>query len=57
MYVNSDGTCERRKAVDVIIELVFQAKQREEQQVACRSKKEDIEVMSTTALILENRPM
>jgi hypothetical protein len=35
----------------------FQAKHREEQQVASRSKKEDIEVMSTTALILENRPM
>ncbi|XP_045190087.1 TBC1 domain family member 12-like [Mercenaria mercenaria] len=35
----------------------YKAKHREEQQATNRSKKEDIEVMSTTALILENRPM
>lgn len=37
--------------------LSLQHKQKEDQLAASRSKKEDIEVMSTTALILENRPM
>ena len=36
---------------------LFQHKQKQEQQLALRAKKEEIEVMSTTALILENRPM
>ena len=35
----------------------YQQKQQSEQLVASRAKKEDIEVMSTTALILENRPL
>ncbi|XP_052248979.1 TBC1 domain family member 14-like [Dreissena polymorpha] len=35
----------------------IQSEYKEEQQASSRSKKEDIEVMSTTALILENRPM
>ncbi|XP_021375994.1 TBC1 domain family member 14-like isoform X2 [Mizuhopecten yessoensis] len=36
----------------------FQSKQREGQNPSCKTgKKQDIEVMSTTALILENRPM
>lgn len=35
----------------------YQQKQQTDQLVASRGKKEDIEVTSTTALILENRPM
>lgn len=35
----------------------YKAKQQASQLVATRAKKQDIEVLSTTALILENRPM
>ena len=34
----------------------YQAKLKEDQLVASRAKKSDVEVLSTTALILENRP-
>ena len=34
----------------------YQAKVKEDLQIANRAKKSDVEVLSTTALILENRP-